>query len=289
MARRGPRRGAAIGVPRRARFGARPPRPARSPVSAGWVAGDRDPGDRGGDGLLRRATRPGRLPRRSRCSPNSGMRIGDQPRRRSERYFDDWIRRIWTAASAPISPRWPRPRQPPRAGSGGRSGRQDAARGASGRSGRRAPGVGVRPPRPASARPARRRREEQRNPLCAKDSPPLPAGAAAGHGGRDAHPDRDREADLRTLKSHYLMIVKSNSPSCCPHHRLPWTGPSHATNTARPRPRERAPSKCSPPPRHRIPPTPNRSSRSPANRHPPGERTRELCAICSLLRTRRRR
>ena len=32
---------------------------------------------------------------------------------------------------------------------GGRSGRQDAARGASGRSGRRAPGVGVRPPRPA--------------------------------------------------------------------------------------------------------------------------------------------
>ena len=54
MARRGPRRGAAIGVPRRARFGARPPRPARSPVSAGWVAGDRDPGDRGGDGLLRR-------------------------------------------------------------------------------------------------------------------------------------------------------------------------------------------------------------------------------------------
>ena len=50
MARRGPRRGAAIGVPRRARFGARPPRPARSPVSAGWVAGDRDPGDRGGMG-----------------------------------------------------------------------------------------------------------------------------------------------------------------------------------------------------------------------------------------------
>ena len=60
MARRGPRRGAAIGVPRRARFGARPPRPARSPVSAGWVAGDRDPGDRGGDGLLRRVRDLGR-------------------------------------------------------------------------------------------------------------------------------------------------------------------------------------------------------------------------------------
>ena len=132
-----------------------------------------------------------------RCSANWGSGFGDQARRRSERYFNDWIRPIWTAGSAPISPRWPRRGSRRGQVAGGRSGRQDAARGAAGRSGRRAPGVGVRPPRPAGARPARRRREEQRNPLCAKDSQAVPAGAAAGHGGRDAHPDRDREADLR--------------------------------------------------------------------------------------------
>ncbi|EUA91070.1 putative transposase for the insertion element IS2404, partial [Mycobacterium ulcerans str. Harvey] len=43
----------------------------------------------------------------------------------------------------------------------------------------------------------------------------------AGHRGCDAYPGRHREVDLRHLKSHYLMIVKSNqakilavSPRC---------------------------------------------------------------------------
>ena len=198
MARRGPRRGAAIGVPRCAGFGARPAGPARSPVSAGWVAGDRDPGDRGGDGLLRRARDLGGY-----CADRGARPTGD-PVSAAER--EDVPGGISTTGSGGSGP--PPRRLFHRAGrgrggrrgqvAGGRSGRQDAARGASGRSGRRASGVGVRPPHPASARAARRRREEQRNPLCAKASPPLPAGAAAGHGGRDAHPDRDREADLST-------------------------------------------------------------------------------------------
>ena len=71
--------------------------------------------------------------RRSRCSPNWGSGFADRPRRRSERYFNDWIRRIGPPPRR-LFHRAGRDRGSRRGQlAGGRSGRQDAARGASGR------------------------------------------------------------------------------------------------------------------------------------------------------------
>ena len=138
-------------------------------------------------------SRRGQRQRRRKCLPDWGSGSAGRARRRSGRCCHGWIRSIWTGVWAPTSPRWP----PPRRAAGGGVGRQDTARGATRRRGRRAPGGGVRPPRPAGARPARRRGEEQRNPLRAQASQAsAAAGAAAGHRGCDAHPDRDRQADL---------------------------------------------------------------------------------------------
>ena len=179
-------------------------------------------------------SRPGRLPRRSRCSPNWGSGFGDQPRRRSERYFNDWIRRIWTAASAPISPRWPGPRSRRGQVAGGRSGRQDAARGASGRSGRRAPGVGF----------AHRARLVLGQLAVAEKSNEIPCVRKILHPFRqvrllvtvDAMHTQTATAKLicGTLKSHYLMIVKSNQPkllarvTALPRTRVPVTATDDA-------------------------------------------------------------
>ena len=103
-------------------------------------------------------------------------------------------------------------------------GRQDAARRAADGRGRRASGVGVRPPRPTGARATRRHREEQRNPLRAKASPIVPERAAAGHDRRHAHPDATARLICGTLKSHYLMIVKSNQPKLLARiQALPWS------------------------------------------------------------------
>jgi len=54
LARRGPRRSVEFGIPGGAGVGARPAGSPRAPVPAGGVVGDRDPGDRGRDALLRR-------------------------------------------------------------------------------------------------------------------------------------------------------------------------------------------------------------------------------------------
>jgi hypothetical protein len=80
---------------------------------------------------------------------------------------------------------------------GGRGGRQDVARRAAHGRDRRASGVAVRPPCATGARLARRRREEQRDPLCAKASSVVPECSAAGHDRRHAYPGRDRAADPR--------------------------------------------------------------------------------------------
>ena len=137
---------------------------------------------------------------------------------------------------------------------GGRTGRQDAARCASRRSRGRASGVGVRPPRPARPRAARSRREEQRNPLRTKASP------AAAPAVRllvtvDAMHTQRATATLicGTLKSHYLMIVKSNQAKLLARiTALPWVEVPVDRHRRRPRPR---------PPRDAHPEGPHRRAR----------------------------
>ena len=189
----------------------------------------------------------GGSPRRSRARP-TGYPVSAIRSKTSRAMFQRLDPAIWTAASAPIPPALGRDR-------GGRRGQvprrllDEALRGR------------VEPERAAAhlvsvfahrarlrARPARRS-AERRTKSCVEDSPPLPAGAAAGHGGRDAHPDRDRELICHTLKSHYLMIVKSNQPKLLARvAALPWTqvpvaatDDAHATAAS-----SGAPSKCSP-------------------------------------------
>jgi len=59
--------------------------------------------------------------------------------------------------------------------------------------------------------------------LRAKASPPVRSGAAAGHGGCDAHAAGHPETDLRNPESHYLMIVKANQKSLLARvEALPW-------------------------------------------------------------------
>src|ERR1700722_6552012 len=65
LARRGGCRGSTLGAAGCAGIGARSTQSAWETVSVGWVAGDGDPGDRGGDARLRRVRhvgghRPGR-------------------------------------------------------------------------------------------------------------------------------------------------------------------------------------------------------------------------------------
>jgi hypothetical protein len=193
LARRRVRRSARVGVSGCVGVGAGSTGSARSPVSAGGVAGDCDSGHRGGDARLCRVCHLG-----SHGTVGSACPAGDSvpsPERED-------------VPSGVCSTRFGRPGPPPRrvlhcAGrgadraAGGRGGRQDVARRAAHGRARRASGVGVRPPRTAGARPARRLREEQRNPLRAKASSVVPQRAADGHDRRHAHPGRDRATDLR--------------------------------------------------------------------------------------------
>ena len=164
LARRRVRRSARVGVSGCVGVGAGSTGSARSPVSAGGVAGDRDSSHRRGDARLCRVHHLG-----SHGTVGSACPAGDSvpsPERKD-------------VPGGVCSTRSGRPGPPPRrllhcAGrgadraAGGRSGRQDVARRAAYGRSRRASGVGVRPPRTAGPRPARRLREEQRNPLRAK-------------------------------------------------------------------------------------------------------------------------
>ena len=193
LARRRARRGAALRFPRRTRLGAGSAGCARAPVSAGRVAGDRDPGHRGGDAWLCRIRQLGcHGTAGSACPPGDSVPTAERE--------DVPVGAVATGSgrSGPPPRRvFHRPgRRRDRVARGG-GGRQDAAWGAADGRGRRASGVGVRPPRPTGARATRRHREEQRNPLRTKASPIVPERAAAGHDRRHAHPDDDRAADLR--------------------------------------------------------------------------------------------
>ena len=212
LASRGPRAVAAVGVPRCAGLGARPAVHARAAVFVGGAAGDRDPGDRGGHARLRRVRDLGaHRPRGGACRARGAI-----PVRPSEKTFRsvlscldaaDLDRRLgayFTALAAEQA-----------AAAGGSLAvaldGKTATRCTPRRSRGRASGVGVRPPRPAGPRAARCRRQEQRNPLRAQASP-----LASPHVRLlvtvDAMHTQRATATLicGTLKSHYLMIVKSN-------------------------------------------------------------------------------
>ena len=258
MACRGARAGVARRVPRGSRLGAGPAGSARATLLADRAAGDRDPGDRGGDARLRWVWHLG-----AHCTGGCAGAVGDpvphsRARRRFGRCCRGWTPPIWTGGWVPTSRRTSRGPTPVswfRSPSTARPCEERCA-------------PGQRPPHLVSVFAHRARlvlgqfavAEKSNEIPCVRKLLKLLPRRVRWLVTVDAMHTQVATANLicTTVKSHYLMVVKANQAGLLARiTALPWANGGAVSR--------HVPCRSSPPQGVSAFPTPNRSSGSPAN------------------------